>query len=83
MTETSTNAGKLGTFVADAMDRMERDLPDAHLGEIMLICEFQRERADGSRFTTVRTLCTDPREFVQLGLLRSATLARTSRRGLT
>lgn len=69
-----SNSQKLGSFVQDAMERMEKDFPEADLGDMMLICEFQY---DGK--TTTRTITSDARDIVQLGLLRAATLAAESR----
>lgn len=79
MTEETDNAmensRKFGNFVAEAMDAMEQDMPDAKLGEVLVICEFQRETEEGQGFTTTRYVCTDPRAFLHIGLLRTALLS--------
>lgn len=73
----ASNSQRFGTFVAQAMEKMERDFPDAKMGDIGLIVEFQSEDPLGENphgITTTRFMCTDPRNHLQLGLLRAATL---------
>lgn len=69
-----TNSSKFGKFVAQAMEQMENDFPEHELGEVALVCEFQGTNESGNGTTTVRFMCTDPRNHVQLGLLHSAVL---------
>lgn len=69
----SIDMSKLGRFVAESMESIEETFsPDAELGEIMLICEIQQPDRN---VTTTRYVCTDPRVFVHIGLLRTALLS--------
>jgi hypothetical protein len=72
-----TNQQKLGEFVADTMERLDEDIPDAELAEIMLICELRVPSKDheDEYYSQVRYFCSDSRPLVQIGLLRQAQLA--------
>lgn len=71
----ASNSQKFGTFVAQAMESMEKDFPDAALGDIALIVEFQSEDEYGENQygnSTIRFMSTDPRNHIHLGLLNAA-----------
>jgi hypothetical protein len=68
--ETPSNSHKLGTFVAEAMEQV--DDSDYELGEILLIVEMRNAERNT---TSTRFVCSDPRAYVQFGLLRAAQMA--------
>lgn len=60
---------KLGRFVAESMETIERDqLDNADIGMMMLIVEVNYTDDDGEECTGIRFRCSDGRGFVQLGL---------------
>lgn len=63
------DAQALGPLVADLMENLELDYPEAELGEVLLLVEI-RKNDTGS--TIIRHVSTDPRAHVQLGLLTLA-----------
>lgn len=79
LTQSEKNTRRLGTFVQEAMEGLERDFPEGEVGTIGIVIEIQNEREDGTPSTTTRFICTDARNFVQMGLLRSAMLAAEER----
>jgi hypothetical protein len=77
--EKDSNSQKLGGFAAIAMEALEQDYPDGVLGEIAMVMEIQSEDDQGQRQTTIRYICTDPRNYVQIGLLQAALLSAKER----
>lgn len=76
---------RLGVMVAKFMDEIERDYgEDAELGEFLLVAEVQRETQPGDRgehledknglTTDIVVMASEPRNHVQIGMLRSALL---------
>lgn len=55
-------------FVKDAND----DLADACIGEVMVIAEIRGIDGDGEQVGEVQFRCSDPRGWVQRGLLEEA-----------
>lgn len=62
--------GKLGAMVAKGMDEIERDHPDAKIGDVAMVCEI-----DSGDVTRIRVISSDERLHVVLGLLHAGILA--------
>jgi hypothetical protein len=62
----------LSAAVIQMLDYLERAYPDGELGVVAIVCEVDYENADGEGKTGVPVWCSDPRRFVQHGLLHTA-----------
>ena len=68
---------KLGAVAAELMEYIEkREDETTEIGEVMILVELRGTHDDGSdqKWTTISTQCTDPRGWVQRGLLNEALL---------
>jgi hypothetical protein len=71
---TEIDAGKIGVVAAQLMDDLVKDQEEIgdhqEIGEVMLLAEV-RGQDDGGTYTYIRFRCSDPRDWVQRGLLHA------------
>ena len=69
-------------LMAMTMDGLEEQMPDAEIGDVLVVLEVRvadEEEGEPGK-TNLRTVCSDSRMHVQLGLLHSALFAIVSDR---
>ena len=68
-------AEKIGTLAAEFMEQIEHsDVADgctAQIRTVALVVEIDVDEEDGPGFTGIRTRCSEPRRWVQIGLLEA------------
>lgn len=63
---------RVGGFVAESMEHLESEFPDAEVADVILVVSLREVDDDGDGITTVRYACTDDRQYVARGLLEEA-----------
>jgi hypothetical protein len=68
---------RLGQVAADLMDLLAEDAADEEaaemeLGEVMILAEVKGRDEEGDDWTSIRFRCSDPRFWVQRGMLSAA-----------
>jgi hypothetical protein len=71
---------QMGQLVARMMESIEKDHPDADMGDVVVIAEIQRvDEESGDSYTTVRSFSTSDKVHVQLGIIRLAQISLEDR----
>jgi hypothetical protein len=67
---------QVGTVAAELMDTLaedqERDTDELTVGVVMVLVEVQGTDEDGDSWTWIRYRCSDPRVWIQRGMLHAA-----------
>ncbi len=67
---------KLGKFVSESMDSFEEGLEkDAVLGDILIVCEFQRKNDNETTSTIIKSACSSDKAHIPIGLIRLVQLS--------
>lgn len=62
---------ELGSTAAQLMEMIEEEEPDAEMGVVMILAEINGCDEDGG-WSSIRWRCSDPRVWVQDGMLHAA-----------
>ena len=70
----SIDPTRLGQVTAELMEKLSEDWDEesAELGEVMVLAEVKVTDEDGDDWTYIAWRCSDPRNWVQRGLLHAS-----------
>lgn len=67
-----SNSQKIGLFVAESIELLEKKYgDDIEIGEMAIVLEVREHREDGA-YTGVEYRCSNPKGYIQRGLLEEA-----------
>lgn len=63
---------RLGEVTAALMELIDSEEENSELGVVLVLAEIAGTDEDGDDWTSIRWRCSDPREWIQYGMLHAA-----------